>query len=129
FAVAQFSAPPYDRRHSGDTPAASHDAIAARSAAVISVTLPGGIALDHAALRPIRGALRQTCSAVSRRIAFGAAASVGHTGSAAWHMLQRVLTMRMTSVKSPGGDFPALPVRSPLAPASRGPAADRSAIA
>lgn len=40
-------------------PAPSHAAISARSSPVISVTLPGGIALDHAALRPIRRALRR----------------------------------------------------------------------
>src|SRR5882724_6543457 len=40
-------------------PASSHAAISARSSPVISVTLPGGIALDHAALRPIRRAARR----------------------------------------------------------------------
>src|SRR5581483_2257091 len=36
----------------------THAAITARSSAVISVTLPGGIALAQAALRPMRRALR-----------------------------------------------------------------------
>src|SRR5882672_10509735 len=39
---------PADRYRAG-APAASHAAIAARSEPVISVILPGGIALDHAA--------------------------------------------------------------------------------
>src|SRR5215471_2200249 len=81
-------------RYRDGAPAASHAAIAARSEPVISVMLPGGIALDHAALRPIRRALRRMWSASSKRIAFGAIANVGHTGSAAWHMLHRVLTIR-----------------------------------
>src|SRR5882724_4582709 len=40
-------------------PALSQAAISARSSPVISVTLPGGIAFDQAALRPIRRALRR----------------------------------------------------------------------
>src|SRR5258708_10712115 len=83
--------------------------------------LPGGIALDHAALRPIRRALRRIWSASSKRIAFGAIASVGHTGSAAWHMLHRVLTIRSTSPKVAPGASPVL--------VPRGPAADNNAIA
>lgn len=47
------------RRCSHRPPASSHAAISARSSPVISVTLPGGIAFDHAALRPIRRALRR----------------------------------------------------------------------
>ncbi len=61
----------------------SHAAIWARSSPVISVTLPGGIALDHAALRPISRALRRIWSASSSRMAFGAVTIVAHTGSAA----------------------------------------------
>jgi hypothetical protein len=108
-------------RYRADAPAASHAAIAARSEPVISVILPGGIALDHAALRPINRALRRMWSASSKRIAFGAIANVGHTGSAAWHMLHRVRTIRSTWAKVAPGASPVL--------TSRGPAADNNAIA
>jgi len=50
------------RNRSGEfqcAPASSQAAMVARSSPVISVTLPGGIALDHAALRPISRALRR----------------------------------------------------------------------
>src|SRR5258708_7926551 len=53
-------------RYLAGAPAASQDAIAARSEPVTSVILPGGIALDHAALRPIRRALRRMWSAAMR---------------------------------------------------------------
>ena len=46
------------RRDFQRPPASSQAAMVARSSPVISVTLPGGIALDHAALRPISRALR-----------------------------------------------------------------------
>src|SRR5713226_3938776 len=108
-------------RYRAGAPAASHAAITARSEPVISVILPGGIALDHAALRPIRRALRRMWSASSKRIAFGAIANVGHTGSAAWHMLHRVRTIRSTRAKVAPGASPVL--------ASRGPAADNNAMA
>jgi len=85
----------------------SHAAIVAR-AELMSVMLPGGIALDHATFRPITGALRLIWSASSRLIAFGAAASVGHAGSAVCHMLQRVLTIRSISAKL----APQTPLRS-----------------
>ncbi len=52
---------PFDlhRKQAGyGAPAASHAAIWVRSSPVISVTFPRGIALDHAALRPISRALR-----------------------------------------------------------------------
>ena len=62
---------------------ASQAAIFARSSPVISVTFPGGIAFDHAALRPINRALRRTCSESSNRMAFGAVTIDVHTGSAA----------------------------------------------
>src|SRR5712664_1637365 len=109
-------------RYRAGAPAESHAAITARSEWVISVILPGGIALDHAALRPINRALRRMWSASSKRIAFGAIANVGHTGSAAWHMLHRVPTIRSTWAKV------AVPGASPVL-ASRGPAADNNAIA
>src|SRR5713226_5854104 len=112
-------------RYRAGAPAASHAAITARSEPVISVILPGGIALDHAALRPIRRALRRMWSASSKRIAFGAIANVGHTGSAAWHMLHRVPMIRWTSAKLAPDTSP---VTSRLL-ASRGPAADKNAIA
>src|SRR5260370_22250775 len=87
-------------RYLAGAPAASHDAIAARSEPVISVILPGGIALDHAALRPIRRALRRMLSASSKRIAFGAIANVCHTGSSATALLQLVRSIRPAPAKS-----------------------------
>jgi hypothetical protein len=54
--------------------ASTPSAIVARSPALICVKLPGGIAVDHAALRPIR-----RYSASSRRIALSAVASDNHT--------------------------------------------------
>src|SRR5579871_523406 len=102
-------------------PEASQAAIVARSESVISVMLPGGMAFDHAALRPIRRAWRRMCSGPSRRIAFGAVASEGHTGSAAWHMLHRVPTIRSTWAKL------APDAAAVMAPG--GPAADKTAIA
>src|SRR4051812_8468137 len=93
----------------------------ARSSPVISVMLPGGIALDHAALRAISRALRWMLSAVSSSTPLGAVTMPSHTGSDAWHMLQRDVTISSTWAKAGCTLAAAL--------ASRGPAADNSRIA
>ena len=64
-------------------PADSQAATIARSSEVISVTLPGGIAFAHAALRPISCALRLMCAASSSRMPLGAVTIEAQTGSAA----------------------------------------------
>lgn len=100
----------------------SHAAIWARSSPVISVMLPGGIALDHAALRPISRALRRICLESSSRMPFGAVMVPAYTGSAAWHMLHRDRTISSMLAKLGGAQTaPAL-----IAP---GPAADSNAMA
>src|SRR5215469_13751643 len=71
----------------------------ARSSGVISVTLPGGIAFDQAALRAINRMLRWMCSGLSSSTAFGAVTMPSHTGSDAWHMLQREVTISSTCAK------------------------------
>src|SRR5260370_480584 len=69
----------------------------------------------------MRRPLRRRWWGPSKRTALGAIANVGHTGSAAWHMLHRVRTIRSTSAKVAPGTSPVL--------APRGPAADNNAIA
>src|ERR1700681_4531045 len=80
-------------------PASSHAASAARSSGVISVMLPGGMALDQAELRPIRRAFRLMCWASSSRMPRGAVGIEAHTGSAAWHGLHRDEMMFSTALK------------------------------
>src|SRR3954467_9509057 len=84
--------------------------------------LPGGIALDHAATRPIRRVLRWMCSGASSRMPFGAVTMPDQTGSAAWHMLQRDITISSTLASVGCAD-------SALVLISRGPAAERNKIA
>src|SRR5260370_27011411 len=88
-------------RHYGAS-TASQAATIARSSEVISVTLPGGIAFAHAALRPISRALRLMCAASSSRMPFGAVTIDAQTGSAAWHMLQRDRMISSTFAKGAG---------------------------
>src|SRR5580658_7360094 len=82
--------------------------------------LPGGMAFDHTALRPIRRALRTIWSGSSSRMPRGAVGISAHTGSAAWHGLQRDDTM-FSTVLNVGVAAPVL--------ASRGPAAESHAMA
>src|SRR5579871_884109 len=123
------SAPPHHEGLNGAglafgyrAPSASQAASTARSSGVISVMLPGGIALDQAALRPIMRLLRMIASASSRRTPLGAAVIPSNTGSAAWHTLQRDSTTSWTAAKSCLGTLAA-------ALASRGPAVVRKKIA
>src|SRR5215467_7980866 len=106
---------PFARYFAG-APASSQAASVARSSGVISVMLPGGMAFDHAALRPMMRALVRICSASSRRMPRGAVVMLAHTGSAAWQGLQRDEMMFSTALKV------GVPVE---VLASRGPAAER----
>src|SRR6476620_2283193 len=97
---AQISAPPArltNDHHCAGAPAASHDASVRRSSGVISVMLPGGIASERTAAAAISGACRWICSSVSSKTPLGGAASPAQTGSAAWHMAQRDITILLTS--------------------------------
>src|ERR1700674_488271 len=102
-------------------PAASHAAKIARSFGVISVMLPGGMAFDRTACNSISRAARAMCSASSKIIPLGGAGIPAHTGSLAWHMLQRVKTRLVTAANFGAG--------SAVEPASRGPSADSQAMA
>ena len=52
----------------------------------------------HGAAISISGACSRMCSSVSSKMPFGAAAMSAQTGSVAWHMAQRDMTMLLTSV-------------------------------
>src|SRR3954453_9189070 len=94
----------------------------ARSSLVISVMLPGGIALDQGGTGPIRRMLRWMCSGASSNMPFGAVTMPAQTGSGAWHMLQRDITISSTLASVGCAD-------SALVLTSRGPAAERKRIA
>src|SRR5580704_10702698 len=116
---AQISAPPArltNDHHCAGAPAASHDASVRRSSGVISVMLPGGIASERTAAAAISGACRRICSSVSSKTPLGGAASPAQTGSAAWHMAQRDITILLTSANfGVGGNAPMVTVRGPAA--------------
>src|SRR5262245_47346614 len=108
--------------HCAGAPAASHAASNRRSSAVMSVTLPGGMASERTALISISRAWVRMFWALSSRSPFGAAAKPAHTGSPVWHMLQRDTTMSSMAAKRGTGSGG--PDR-----AGRGPAADSHTIA
>src|SRR5580704_7084761 len=107
-------------RYFAGAPASSHAASTARSSGVISVILPGGMALDQAAFRPMMRALTRMWSASSSRMPRGAVVMLAHTGSAAWQGLHRDEMMFSTALK--------LGVAVEVL-ASRGPAAERKPMA
>src|SRR5215472_2173877 len=109
--------------HGAGAPAASHDASVRRSSGVISVMLPGGMASERTAAAAISGACKRMCSSVSSKRPFGGAASPAQTGSAAWHMAQRDITIVLTSANlGVGGSAPTVTLRGP-APESQATAA------
>src|SRR5580700_6904032 len=68
----------------------------ARSAPVISLTLPGGMARPSPACMKISRACAAISSSVSRSTPLGATGRPGHPGSLAWHMPQCWVTMSRT---------------------------------
>src|SRR5580704_9289407 len=108
--------------HFPGSPAAIQDARTSRSCGVISVMLPGGIACERTAKSSINRACRRICSSLSSITPFGAAGIPSQTGSAAWHMLQREITIFDTCLNlGVGGSAPVV--------TERGPAADSQAMA
>src|SRR5262249_4524290 len=82
-----------------------HAAMRSRSASVMSVSLPSGIARVTTTCVMILAALAAICGSVSSSTPAGGRANAGWTGSAAWHMTQWVFIKARISASVGGPDW------------------------
>src|SRR5215831_7445865 len=76
----------------------AHTRSTSRSCGVMPVTFDGGMALDQAAAMAMSRALALMRAVVSSSTPLGGTVMPAHTGSLAWHMLQRLVTISSTCV-------------------------------